>query len=62
MENHFQVANRLHQNAEVRSVRAHPDATSINVHYLIEVRGIDGEIILFVSPENVIYFFIKNEF
>ncbi len=34
-----------------------------SVHnYLIEVWGIDGDMILFVSPKTVIYFFIKYEF
>ncbi len=32
VEYQLQASNRLHQNAEVRSVRAHPDATPPNEH------------------------------
>jgi hypothetical protein len=32
------------------------------VHYLIEVRGIDGEILLSVSTKTVIYSVVKNDF
>jgi hypothetical protein len=41
-------------------VQHHP--MSINVHDLIEVRGIDGEIALLLSSKTVIYSVVKNVF
>jgi hypothetical protein len=62
VECHFQAANWLYQTRKFEAsvhiqMQHHP--TSINVHYLIELRGIDGEIVLFVSTKTSV---VKKNF
>jgi hypothetical protein len=63
----FQASNRLHQNTEIRSVRARFDETPTNEHDravrdLIDLTGIGGEIALNIRSKTVIYSVIKNTF